>query len=162
MSLARSPAGLVEGVPAALPVEPAPEGEPPVLDVALLPDGLPDWFSIVPVTSTRRFTSLFISPMLPVSRYVCCADTPAAPLLVEAPGSAPVLLGVPGFPAGAPALPVLPVDDGVPVPLLPVREPAPLDDDTFVRMNSAPVPLAPVRGDAPDAVDPLDALVPPD
>jgi hypothetical protein len=126
-----------------------------------------------------------MSPTLPVSRYVCGEDMPAAPLPDETPACEPLPLDVPpagGCPAGAPALPVLPllpvlpvlpVDDGDPVPL-PVREPPPLDEpdidevllDTFVRMNSAPAPPAAVRDDEPDAVDPavdpVDSTAPPD
>ena len=95
------------------------------------------------MTSTRRFTILFISPTFPVSRYVCCADMPAAPLPAETPASEPVRLDVApgGFPVAAPALPALPVDVADLVSL-PVRG---LDDpriepllDAFVRMNSAP------------------------
>jgi len=79
---ARSPVALLDPLPVALPVELVPEGRPAVCDpepVVLLPPALlpdivppdgrvPDWFSTVPVTSTRRFTSLFISPTFPVSR----------------------------------------------------------------------------------------------
>jgi hypothetical protein len=97
----------------------------------------------MPVTSTRRFISLFISPGFPVSRYVRCPEMPAAPLPLEAPTSEPVLLEEPlavGLPVDPPALPEA---DGDPVPLrgceLPVAEPDIADPllDTFVRMNSA-------------------------
>jgi len=148
--------------PAPAPVLPAaPAAEAPV------PDLLPDWLSTVPVTSTRRFTSLFISPTLPVSLYVCCADMFVIPLPAEAPASEPVLPAVaPGVGFAVPA--VLPVGDVDPV-ALPGRDPdieEPLVE-TFVRTNSAPARLAsPVREGEPAAVDPavepLVALAPPD
>jgi hypothetical protein len=124
----------------------------------------------VPVTSTRRFTSLFISPTLPVSRY---ASGAGVPLPAELPASEPILPDVPlaaGFLVAAPGVPVLPgVDGAAPAPL-PVRE-APAGDDpdideplleTLVRMNSAPAaPEAAGRDGEPLTFDPLPALVDP-
>jgi hypothetical protein len=113
------------------------------------------------VTSTRRFTSLFISPTFPVSRYVCCV---AFPLLAD-PASEPVLPAPPAaeLPVAAPELPVV---EGVPV-ALPVREPPVEDPDideplieTLVRMNSDPAPAPAGRDADPLAVDPVDPLAP--
>lgn len=66
------PPGVYGGVPpvgvvpaGALPVVPVPPGVPVIAPEPLLE--LPDAPSITPTTSTRRFTSLFSSPMLPIN-----------------------------------------------------------------------------------------------